>query len=578
MINNGKSTVLSFDQPSEFFGKRAQKLLDKSDLWGALANLRRALRKDGGNAGYILDAAEILAQMGLYERSCRLLFSLILRGDEENTPECYFALGCNFYALRMNELSRECLTTYLTLDPDGEYREDCDEMLYMLEEELADSGEYLYTTAERDADDGKYALDTGDYAQAQRLLEKALAQDPSMHYARNNLALACFCAGDTRRAVEEGEKVLEKKPEDAHGLCNMALFLNSRGQYEQAQALVRRACPTQDDDGEEQYKICLTMAELGMDQDVLAQTADLLKYSPYDERALFLHAIALCNLGAPAQAYRDVCRLALIEPDSEVFAYLHGVVTARMREEPPKKHHPISYTAPIPYRQMVKKVMRAQELMRIKDPAQAADAFCRDAQMRSDVVWCLYYSESSMLRLSLCQFLAQLKRPEITLVLYEMLVSLQLSDEVKKGVVVALTHAGEKPPYLAVISGHLTEVNVRETGNPLAGRKIPPCYERVLHDALATLAQDHDEEVMALCAQIWLRYMMDQPDPMPYLKNEDSWAAALALATLEVLGESYQIDDYAKRAHTFIYLLGRRISHLVKLYQQRPEETSTKES
>ena len=146
------------------------------------------------------------------------------------------------------------------------------------------------------------------------------------------------------------------------------------------------------------------------------------------------------------------------------------------------------------------------------------------------------------------------------------------------GVVVALTHAGEKPPYLAVISGHLTEVNVRETGNPLAGRKIPPCYERVLHDALATLAQDHDEEVMALCAQIWLRYMMDQPDPMPYLKNEDSWAAALALATLEVLGESYQIDDYAKRAHTFIYLLGRRISHLVKLYQQRPEETSTKES
>lgn len=574
MANNGKSTVLSFDQPGEFFGKRAQKLLDKSDLWGALSNLRRALLKDGEIADYILDAAEILAQMGLYERSSKLLFSLILRGDEKNTPECYFALGCNFYALRMSELSQECLHTYLTLDPAGEYREDCDEMLYLLEQELSDSGEFLYTPAERDADEGKYALDTGDYARAQELLQKALAQDGTMQYARNNLALSYFCAGDTEKAIEEGRKVLKQKPRDVHGLCNMALFLDAQGKSEEAAQYVAKASPSMEDDGEELYKICLTMAELGMDDKVLEQTSALLKYSPYDERGLFLNVVALLNLENPAPARRYADRLLLIDPESEVYRYLKAEVTERIREEKPKKHHPILYTSPLPYRHMVKKVMRAQEWMRRGDPQKAAEALKDEPELLHDIVWCLYYSESGMLRMALCQALAQLHKPEYTLILKEMLVSLQLPDEVKKGVVVALTHAGEKAPYTAVVSGHLTEVNVRETGNPLAGRKIPPCYERVLRDALSALAQDFGEDAMALCAQIWLSHMVTLPDPMPQIKNEKSWAVALELAAREILGEKWDAADHAARARTFAYLLSRKVTQLVENFHQNASEPS----
>ncbi len=87
-----KSKILTYHQPGEFYGKLAIRNLDRDDLPGAMANLRRALNREPGNREYQLLLADVLSRLQMYDRSCRILYGLLEEGGDE-AAECAYYLG-----------------------------------------------------------------------------------------------------------------------------------------------------------------------------------------------------------------------------------------------------------------------------------------------------------------------------------------------------------------------------------------------------------------------------------------------------------------------------------------------------
>ena len=168
MEEKKQNNILSFNQPAEFFIKKAEKHIDAGNLLEALELYRRVMGMEPENVEYLLSVAQIYSEMGLYAESNDVLLKIAKFG---NTPtECLFALGCNYMGMKNYELADEAFEQYLAIDPNGEYAEDIDELIDLIDEEEYEEEGLLHDVGRRmvleEAYEGKQSLDKGDYKSA----------------------------------------------------------------------------------------------------------------------------------------------------------------------------------------------------------------------------------------------------------------------------------------------------------------------------------------------------------------------------------------------------------------------------
>ena len=159
----GRGKVLPFQQSGDFFYKRGLEKLDKNNLPDAIAYYGRALKCDPDNREIRIAMAQVLTEMCRFEESNRILFALTRGGrDEEADPECYFGMGCNFFAQREYDQARMSFDKYLDEDPEGEFAYTA----YDMAEAIDDGTAQAYQ-------DGPFAVPGYTEAeQARRLMEK----------------------------------------------------------------------------------------------------------------------------------------------------------------------------------------------------------------------------------------------------------------------------------------------------------------------------------------------------------------------------------------------------------------------
>ena len=562
-----KNRILKFEQPGEYYNRRALRLIGKSDIWGALASLRQALEKEPMSAEYRMSIAELLAQMGLYELSCEMLYwNMVNKTDR--LAECYFALASNFFALRMGKLSQDCIASYMQLEPDGEFAPDCEELLYILEHE-SEQGAELSSAAMLTAETGKRALDEGRHADAIQNLSNALAMDDTITYARNNLALAYYCVQEPDKAIDQAQKVLEKNENDVFALCNMAIFLNGQGKYDEAKAYLDRAAAQVAIDDEDIYKICVTCADLDLHEEVAKHTGDILKFSPYDENALYLQSLSQYNSGNFSAAYKAISKLLLLEPDSAVYQHVMKCVAlaAAGEEQHPE---PLDYSFSLP---TVEAIERFKDIHRFislpKD--EAAKLLESDERIYSTVLWCLSLEDSD-LKYDLVMRIAALDSIKGVRMMQMMLLSQEQSDDFKKTLVMALyTQEIVQPPYQAIVGGNMAEIRLKKT--EVGNRKIPVGYERVLRKVLEDERIYGDDAAAGIATQLWIAYMAGiAENEMPPLKGAHSWAAAVVYAAMRLSGVQVDAKEVARRYKTRESAIVERYGMFEKLYEKALKE------
>ncbi|MGF2617831.1 tetratricopeptide repeat protein [Rossellomorea vietnamensis] len=264
---NDKSKILSFVPTGEYYFNKGIKAYHRRELNKSKKYLNRALQLEPLEPMIACQLSIVHTEMGEYTQSNQLLH-LIVDSLDPHMTECHYFLANNYAHLGLFKEAYTHVTNYLEKEEYGEFSEDAEELLEILE---LDSDEALDTLYEHDElianqDKARNLLESGNFQKAVDLLQEVIKDFPEYWSAYNNLALAYFYLGDTEKATATLEEVMEKNPGNLHALCNTAVFYFYQRRHEELQELVEGLEKIRPIHYEQRYKLGATFALIGRNE------------------------------------------------------------------------------------------------------------------------------------------------------------------------------------------------------------------------------------------------------------------------------------------------------------------------
>lgn len=549
--NNGskkiENKVLSFNQPAEFFVRKAEKHIDAGNFIEALQLYRQVLGMDPHNVEYLLGIAQIYSEMGLYADSNDVLLKIVRYG---NAPtECLFALGCNYMGMKKYDLADEAFEQYLAVDPDGEYADEIDELFDILDEEdLIDEGG-LQDVGRRmlldEASEGKDYLDSGDYKAAIKHLENVVRKDSSMVSAMNNLALSYFFDGRKEKAVETAQRVLEAQPINLHAICNLALFYSDLGDNTRAAQLLDKLDALGDIEPEDMHKVALTYCELGGHEKAYRWFLKIVALQPYDTRILHFAGLSAYNCELYAESATYFMRILKIDPKNSLAAYY------KVKAEDAKVHgatKKLEYVYQVQFDEIKRRIKYLNDCLKHKDGS-FEKKWTEDAYFKSIILWGLHYGDEYIKKIAL-EIMCMFSDAEVEEEFRNFLLKSAETDEIKNDVFLYLKRMGAEEPYVAYIKGAIAEVRVGSVSEDLKTLAEP--YAAALDHFIRTARQRQDDSVITSGVELLVMVSKHKGDKGGWIRKPEVLAAALeyvalhrtqgaALLTQKQIAEIYHI-------------------------------------
>ena len=513
-IGDRKSnTALPFDQPGDFYYRRAMKFAEKYEYDKAVFSIRKAIDKDQSNIGYKLDLAGLLTEIEHFDDSNDLLFS-VLRKSGEHQAECYFGLGCNFYGLSDYKKATSSLNKYLSMSPEGEYAEDAHMMLenISIDESLSEE-----ETGFSDAQ-WKEALNEGNTKNAIDLLSSI--EDDSVGQStliRNNLAVAHMLENDNEKALEICEAILKEEPYNIHALCNMAMIKNRAGDAISAKAYVLEALGQDECDYSELLKISIALADLNMHEDAVDVFYELLDENPYDLHTRHFLAIALFNCGEYAQALEELKFISKFKPTDSVNNWYINTVTQRMHNKNTIESFP--YVNQVSADSVYSRINRINELIK----NDSTEKLWQDSEFRELVLWAFDIKDEA-LKSSMITLISKYAGSDAPKLLRAKLCSRHVSDDIKHRILLSLKKLGEKEPYLALMDDNIVEVSVNTFEVGLS--KHLELQREIIELILANMPDSYDIEYFKYIINTW-NILVTKEKLFDKITDSKLWAAAL---------------------------------------------------
>jgi tetratricopeptide (TPR) repeat protein len=524
LFANTRKKVVPFEQNGEFFHRKARKHVENNNYINALNYYRKAIEKDPDNLEYSLDLAEVFSEMGYFNESNQILFSVVQKNPSR--PDCYFAIGCNFLGLQEFPKAEECLEKYLEQDEYGLYAEEAQDLLEVLQSqefysEMMDDeepgNEQVFSIAAK----GKDFLDKGDYKRAVRELEKVARKEPSLTFARNNLALAYFCVGKLDKAIETCRSILAEYPLNIHANCNIALFLFEKGDIEASTQHIDTVLSMEVDDPEELHKIVVTLCETKQHKKVNLLLKKLLQYKPYDTKVLHYMAVSCYNLKMFKAAYKYWDKIEKISPNNTISSYYKHYIKGVMNDD--KDFTELPYNFQVPYDEIIRRVKKINDLLKLPG-ADLANKWRNGDSLASLLSWGLDLNDA-LIKKAILNVVASFRDDKAEKFLREFILRKSEGEEQIKEALTLLKDMNAPEPYLAYVGDNIVEVNVS------INRKKEDILERIPDLAVANMEtmylNDFEQEVREIWSCIVDHWEIH--DSMPEIRKPEGWAAALEL-------------------------------------------------
>ncbi len=488
--NNKKKTALSFDQPGDFYYRRAMKFVQKDEYEKAVFNIRKAIGKDRKNMGYILDFAGLLTEIEHFDDSNDLLFS-VLRKSGNHTAECYFGLGCNFYGLSDYKKASSSLNKYLSLSPDGEYAEDAEIMLDNINYDMLLSGD----TDDKFIYEWKNALNEGDSKNALEILNSLTDEDAYQNVLiRNNLAVAYILENEIEKAQEICSEILHDDPFNIHALCNMSMIQTRKGDKGTAKTYILTALNQAEYDYGELLKISVALCDLNMHEEAVDIFYELLEENPYDLNSRHFLAIALYNLGEYESALSHFKFIAKFNPESSVNNWYVKTVNEKISGKNDITY--FSYVNQVSSECLYRRINRINEILKDKSIENPWEL----AEFRELVLWAFDIKDDTI-KTSMITLIVKYAGSEAPPLLHSKLCSRHVNDEIKHRILMSLKRLGEKEPYIALMDDNIVEVNVN-TFEVNASKNFD-LQREIIETVLANMPEKYDIDYFKYIIEIW---------------------------------------------------------------------------
>lgn len=537
--------VIPFDQTGQFYHRKAKKHMDNNNYLNALYLYRKAVEKEPQNVEYQLDLAEVFTEMGCFDQSSRILFSILQK--EKARFDCYFGLGCNFLGMHDYYRAIECFEKYLEIEPYGAYSDEARDLLEVLEDYeyfqddpdvFVPGRESIYSLAL----EGKDLLDQGEYTKAIVKLEKAIKLDPNLVFVKNNLALAYFCAGKLNEAIDISLEVLKRDPQNIHANCNVCLFLNERDGAEKSEKYINIIFNFKTRDPEEIHKIAVTLCELREHEKANLVLRQLLQYKPYDIRILHYVAVSYFNLGRYGESYKYWSKISRIDPDNNVSNFYIKLAQECIRGK--RKGEELSYHFQVPYDEILRRIKKLNDILKLDEK----DLFIKwksHDSFKSLLGWGLELNDR-LIKKAILNVVASFNDEKAEVFLRDFLLRVNESEELKTEALSLLKEMSASEPYIAYVDNDLMEIKVDVMEDGLF--ELPADMEVVLNFAIEKMQGRYEQGFEEAIRDIWIKFVKAlYPHNLPQIKKYEGWAAALEVYYCSDYGihvKKVEISDY----------------------------------
>lgn len=558
-VNGPKNNVLSFNQPAEFFVKKAEKQFDAGNFLEALSLYRQVLDMDPSNTEYLLSISQVYSEMGLYSESNDVLHKIIRHG---NMPtECLFALGCNYIGMKKYHLADDVFEQYLEIDPNGEYADDIDEIFDLYDDDYDDivlhdvSRSILVENAYR----GKDYLDRGEYKKAIQCLKDVTEQDHTMVSAANNLALSYFFEGDNTKAIETSEKVLASQPSNLHACCNLAMFYAEAGEQKTASKYLSALETIKDIAPHDMHKVALTYCELGIHDKAYLWFTRLVAFQPYDTRILHFCGLSAYNNGRYAEAQACFDKILKIDPVNSLAVYY------KQRTEHAKQNGggaPLEYVYQVQFEEIKRRIKYLNECLKQQDSS-LLDMWRTDKKFQSIILWGLHYGDVYIKKIVL-EIMSVFADKKVENEFRDYLLKSAEPDEIKNDVFLYLKRMGAKEPYVAYIKGAIAEVRVGNVSEDI--EQLPKPYTDALAKFIPKAQSAKRENLITSGIEALVTIAKNDSSNGEWIKSPAAFAAALEYYVCSLL----RIEDMPtkkqliKKYETSLVTFNRYLARIVE--------------
>lgn len=528
--------IMPFAQGAEFYFAKYKRKLEQGQYIEALCALRVACEKEPEKREYALDLAELYTEMDFYEESNYILLKLFPKAPDYQ-EECLYGMGCNFFGLQDIDRAKECFEKVLRYYPGGNYEEDAADFLEYLEEEQQIGG-ILSSAVFAEVEKGRRCLDNGETGQAIEIFSKLAEAYPEQVFLKNNLTLSLYCAGETDKAIALSRQVLMQERYNPHAICNLLLFANGAGKKELVETyrplLDKADCRETDDD----IKVALTYCELGEEEKAYPLFRRALEELPYDEQVLYFAAACAQNLGKYAEAQQYFAEILKLWPQNTVVSYYKQEMQ-RCRDTGSVLKIP--YTCQVPEEEIARRLLYLNTQFALPDEA-LRELWQQDAEFSALVLWGMEAGGPAA-RKMIIGVLARIGDARAEEIMRRQLLKREESDEAKNMLFFALHYIGAKQPYIAYVSGKMTEVRLGAT-EPSLG-KVPDSYDEILRQLLELLTRLQQKKMLPQAVGLFSEYLSTYTKP-PALRNCKAWAGALAVLALQEEGVQVRPEQAAE--------------------------------
>ncbi|AEM73934.1 tetratricopeptide repeat protein [Caldicellulosiruptor acetigenus] len=288
-----KGKVISLNPTSSMYFKIGIKHYEKGEVELAIKRLMKALELDNKNVEIKFNLAGLLAQVGDFETSNKLLSELT-----KDSPEFYdslFGLGCNFFEMGKFKEAKNFLKRYVKLSNNIEFKEAAEDLIDFIEsQEEFEKEQKEIEKYSKLLERGNFLLESGRYEDAMKYFKMILAKDDSVLAARNNLSLAYFYMGDIQKAIEEAKKVLQIDKYNVYANCNLAFFYSSIGKEREMKRHLKVVLDIKTYDSKDKIKILDTLIKLNQHSEIAQRANELFEITrePYFKH---IEAVSLYN-------------------------------------------------------------------------------------------------------------------------------------------------------------------------------------------------------------------------------------------------------------------------------------------
>ncbi|MDL4839286.1 tetratricopeptide repeat protein [Aquibacillus rhizosphaerae] len=223
--------VIPFIPDGDFYFTKGVEAFNKRKFDIALKWLKKAVETSPDEAVYHCQMSIIYTEIGSYHTANQIL-TKVLSEYGDSYVDCYYLIANNYAHLGLLQDAKKYTLSYLEKAQDGDFREDAENLLTVLDIGDEDDDDDWAFEEEDELliyqETAFYHLERREWDQAIALLEEMMVVFPEHIAAKHEYSFALFFSGQEEEAINMELEWLEEEPQSLFSQTNLAVFYSEQ--------------------------------------------------------------------------------------------------------------------------------------------------------------------------------------------------------------------------------------------------------------------------------------------------------------------------------------------------------------